>query len=273
VNSFAGILAQTSQAAGGDSPGAAQIHSVWDFVVKGGMMMIPIAAASLLAMTVFVERLISLKRGSIIPAGFLPALRERLKGRGDHVGAALEYCEKDNSPLARVIETGLRRMDEPLDVLERHVQETGERQAFKLRKHLRALSLIAAIAPLMGLLGTIFGMIDAFQTVAASGDALGRTELLAKGIYEAMITTAAGLIVAIPSLIAYHWISARIEGRVAEMDEITCTFIEEFVVKTRAARRNGVRSVSASEVPSAPPGSFGDDASSAGEPASAASAK
>ena len=91
------------------------------------------------------------------------------------------------------------------------------------------LSVIASITPLMGLLGTIFGMIRAFQTVAASGEALGKTEMLAGGIYEAMITTAAGLLVAIPVLICYHWISAKIDTLVMDMDQMTQEFIEEFV--------------------------------------------
>gem|GEM_PF-6921181 len=117
---------------------------------------------------------------------------------------------------------------EPIDLLERHIQEEGEREVIKLRRFLRSLSVIAAIAPLMGLLGTIFGMIKAFQTVATSGEALGKAEMLATGIYEAMITTAAGLLVAIPALIAYHWISSKIEHHVTEIDRVTCDFVEEY---------------------------------------------
>jgi biopolymer transport protein ExbB len=96
------------------------------------------------------------------------------------------------------------------------------------------LQVIGAIAPLLGLLGTIFGMIQAFQTVATSAEALGKTELLAKGIYEAMVTTAAGLLVAIPSVIGYHWISAKIETLVAEMDRICVDLVER--VADRAVR-------------------------------------
>lgn len=95
----------------------------------------------------------------------------------------------------------------------------GDRLDFRLRKFLKLLSVIAGIAPLMGLLGTIFGMIRAFSTVASSAEAMGKTELLAKGIYEAMITTAAGLLVAIPVLIAYHLLSARVDRLMLQMDE------------------------------------------------------
>ncbi|MBU0716937.1 MAG: MotA/TolQ/ExbB proton channel family protein [Planctomycetes bacterium] len=215
-------------ATGAGAPPGAQIQSVWDFVVKGGPMMIPIAICSLVALTVVIERLFSLRRRVVIPTGFLPGLQAALgSGSGDRE-SALAFCRADGSPTARVFATGIRRLGEPIELLEKHVQEAGEREVLKLRKFLRLLSVIAAISPLMGLLGTIFGMIKAFQTVAMSGEALGKAEMLAKGIYEAMITTAAGLLVAIPTLIAYHWISARIESLVVEIDQMSCEFIEEY---------------------------------------------
>jgi len=136
----------------------------------------------------------------------------------------------------------------------------------KLRKYLRVLAVIASIAPLMGLLGTIFGMIQAFQTVAASGSALGRTEMLAMGIYQAMITTAAGLLVAIPVLIAYHWIVAKIERLVMEIDQMTVEFIE-----AHAAGRRRRLAADAPEAASAVP-PVPDEADSPVESASPAEA-
>ena len=103
-----------------------------------------------------------------------------------------------------------------------------------MRKYLRVLSVIAAVTPLLGLLGTIMGMIRAFQTVATSAEALGRTELLAQGIYEAMITTAAGLSVAIPVLIVYHWISGKVERLVADLDLDVTDFVERHVLRRGA---------------------------------------
>ncbi len=212
---------------------AVQVQSVWDFVVKGGPMMIPIGLCSLIAMTVLVERLFSLRRGTVIPGTLVPGLREVLdderRGRDD----AVERCRIDGSPLASVLAAGLRRVDGPLEVMERHVQEAGRREVLKLGRFLRVLSVIAAVSPLMGLLGTIFGMIAAFQTVATSADALGKTEMLAGGIYEAMITTAAGLLVAIPTLICYHWLSARVQGLVMEIDEQTVDFLENLAADDR----------------------------------------
>ena len=165
----------------------------------------------------------------MVPPGFLPGLTKLLDNgttppRAN--GEALEYCQQDGSPIANVFAAGLKKLGESVEQLERYIQEAGQREVLKLRKYLRALSVIASIAPLMGILGTVFGMITAFQTVAVSSEALGKAELLAKGIYEAMITTAAGLMIAIPVLIAYHWLSAKIERLVADMDRMTVDFVE-----------------------------------------------
>jgi biopolymer transport protein ExbB len=220
-----------AQAVDAPSPSSADINSVWDFVIKGGPVMIPIGICSLVALAVMIERLISLRRSHVIPRSFLPGLRSAFESSARN---AMEFCKSRPSAVANVFAAGIRRLGEPVEVVERHVQEAGEREALKLRKNLRVLSVIGSTAPLLGLLGTITGMITAFQTVAASGEALGRTELLAKGIYEAMITTAAGLIVAIPVLICYHWLSAKIENLVMEIDRMTVDFIEQYARPTRA---------------------------------------
>ena len=224
------VLAPAPAAAGVEAAEIAdslQVQSVWDFVIKGGVMMIPIGICSLVAMTVIVERLVSLRRRRVIPDDFLPGLRAVLDGGSGSAGAAIEHCRAHASPVANVFLAGLRRLGGSRELVERHIQEAGRREVIRLRRYLRVLPVIAAVTPLMGLLGTIFGMIRAFQTVATSGEALGKTELLAEGIYEAMITTAAGLIVAIPALICYHWLSAKVQGLVMDIDEMTVDFIED----------------------------------------------
>ncbi len=204
---------------------AAAVQNVWDFVVKGGWMMVPIGLCSVVALTVFAERMISLRRSRIIPPGLNKKVANALDESGDR-RAALKACKADGSPAATVLAAGVKRLGAPAAVVEKHIEDEGARVALRLRKHLRVLQVVAAIAPLMGLLGTIFGMIRAFQTVATSADALGKTELLAEGIYEAMITTAGGLIVAIPVLIGYHIISARIERLVMEIDALAVEFLD-----------------------------------------------
>ena len=223
VNMAAACLSLVAAAGQSDASagGAVKIGSVWDFLVKGGPMMIPIGLCSLAALTVIVERVVSLRRSQVIPPGF----GERLAVTVDR-DRAVAYCRDNPSPIANVLLAGLKHSDAPESVRERRVQEAGEREVYGFRKHLRVLSVVAALAPVMGLLGTVFGMIKAFQTVAISGEALGKTELLAQGIYEALITTAAGLVLAIPVLIAYHWITSKIERLVHEMDRMIVEFFE-----------------------------------------------
>ncbi len=207
----------------------AQVQNIMDFVQKGGIMMIPIGLCSLIALTVIIERLIALRRNSIIPPSFLPGLRKVMADKPGDTASALGYCRQSTSAVATVLAAGIRKIDRRSpEAVEKSIEEAGERAVLKMRKHLRALAVIASVTPLMGLLGTIIGMIMAFQTVAMSGEALGKTEMLAGGIYQAMITTAAGLSVAIPVLISYHWISAKIERLVADIDEMSVDFVDEF---------------------------------------------
>jgi biopolymer transport protein ExbB len=189
------LLAQSGEPAATQStpssPGPVGLMStVWDLTLKGGPVMVPIAICSLVALALVVERLWSLQRAKVMPPAFVAGVRPALS-RGQ--GAALDFCRSHPSPISRVLEAGIRRWDRPLEQVEKHITEAGLRETTLLRTNFRGLVVITAVSPLLGLLGTIFGMITAFRTVAASGDALGRTELLAGGIYEAMVTTAAGL--------------------------------------------------------------------------------
>ena len=208
---------------------ATQVSSVWEFVLKGGVMMIPIGVCSLIMIAVLAERLLVLRRSNIVPPKFMRGLERVLNaesGVNERRRAGLKYCKDNASPIANVCSAGIRKLGAPADVVEKHLAAEGEHQVFRMRKHLRALAVVAAIAPLLGLLGTIMGMIRAFQTVAISGEALGKTELLAGGIYEAMITTAAGLIVALPAIIGHHWVSAKVEHLAAAMDRIAFELVD-----------------------------------------------
>lgn len=227
---------------------AGLVSTVWDLTLKGGPVMIPIAICSLVALALVVERLLSLKREKVMPRAFVTGVRPALS-RGQT--AALEFCRSHPSPIARVLEAGIRRWDRPLEHVEKHITEAGLRETTLLRKNFRGLVVITGVSPLLGLLGTIFGMITAFRTVAASADALGRTELLAGGIYEAMVTTAAGLIVAIPTLLTYHALAAKVDRLVFDMDAACIDLIEAHDGATGAGIRAGA-SIDASTAPTAP---------------------
>lgn len=240
------MLGQAAADAPADVADSVRVQSIWDFVVKGGPMMIPIGVCSLIAVTIIIERLSSLRRRNIIPPDFLAGLKKIAGGGADDREEIVAYCQNNDSPIARIFSAGVKRPGMTVETVEKYVQDAGQREVLKMRRYLRGLSVIASIAPLMGLLGTIFGMIMAFQTVAMSGEALGKAELLAKGIYQAMITTAAGLLVAIPVLVGYHWLSATIEQLVGEMDQMSVEFVEEFIHAPESEKKMGPKLHSAS---------------------------
>lgn len=247
---FGTILAQAE----GASPEA--LGSVFELATRGGIMMIPIAICSLVVVAVVVERSAVLRRAKVVPPGF----REDLDKAGSDAAAALKACEASDSPASRVVRAGLDKLGHVREVVEKHIAAAGENEVYAMRRWLRALTVIAAIAPLLGLTGTIFGMIEAFATVAGSGESLGRAEMLADGIYKAMITTAAGLIVAIPTVVCYHWLAGRVERLTRELDAIAVGFIERFVLEPGGARAKATTN-----------GSMVGDAGKKPEPAKASS--
>ncbi len=204
--------------------------SVFELATKGGLMMIPIVLCSLVAVAVVLERLAVLRLPRVVPPEFEKNLHAAMESSGP--AEARSVCTKYASPASRILAAGLDKLGHAREVVEKHLTAQGEHELYLLRKRLRALTVIAAIAPLLGLTGTIFGMIRAFQTIAMSGQSLGKAELLAGGIYEAMITTAAGLLVAIPTIIFYHWLTSRVDTIARELDRVAIDFVERYVLES-----------------------------------------
>jgi len=220
------ILAQTTQ------PAPATQMTFLQLLWKGGIFMIPIALCSLAAVALILERMIALRRKLIIPPGFLDGLAK--VGLADRQ-AAMEYCRRSKAPVGRVIAVGLRKLPHGEEAVEQAIEDAGANEVAKLRKNLRALYSIATISPLLGLLGTVWGMIQSFQVASAKG--LGKAELLAGGIYEALVTTLAGLMVAIPVLVFYYHFLSRIDRIVSEMNDVSERFLEEHVSPVAATRK------------------------------------
>lgn len=208
--------------------------SVWEFALKGGIMMIPLALCSLIVLAVTAERVITLRRRAIVPPKFYPELKRILESKPVDTAEAIQFAESKSTPVARMLAPAVKRLGKSAALVREKVVEAGEHEVALLRRRSRLLSVIAAVAPLMGLTGTIFGMIKAFQTVASSGEALGKTEMLATGIYEAMITTAAGLLVAIPALIFYNWVMARVDRAAHDLSVIGADFVETIAMPAAA---------------------------------------
>lgn len=188
---------------------------MWELIQKGGITMYPIILLSVIALAVFLERLISLRKEKYVPVAFYEQLVSLLKKR--NINEAVEVCKANKSALARISETIITNTDLPLSRLLEVAEESGRSEASKLDKFLPSLQTIVAIAPLLGLLGTVLGMIKIFDVIALQGT--GNAEALSSGIAEALLTTAAGLVVAIPAQIFYFIAKARADAIGAALEK------------------------------------------------------
>lgn len=179
--------------------------------------LLPFVIASIIAMWFIIERLVILRTSRVIPRHFVSRFLKLLKDGKLNSRSALKLCEENPSPIASVFAHGIRKWGKPSVEVEQAIIDGGERQLSLLRKHLRVINGVATVAPLMGLLGTVIGMILAFNQIANSS-AMGKAEELAGGIALALLTTAFGLGIAIPSLIMYMYLAGRVDGLVMEMD-------------------------------------------------------
>lgn len=198
-------------------------ETMFTLIKKGGPVMIPLGIASVLALAIGLERFISLRREKILPEGFLQGLGEAWDS--DPSGEAAErFCDESQGAAGHVFKAGIQWRDAGYQAVGKAIEDAGIREADKMKRSLRGLSVIAAVCPLLGLLGTVYGMIDAFQRTSSSGGA-AKTADLATGIYEALVTTATGLTIAIPVMLLYQYLSARVDGLVDYIDEVGTEFI------------------------------------------------
>ena len=212
---------------GSEEPTQTPRMSMFELLLKGRWFMVPIGLCSLMGLAIIIERLIALRRSAVIPPRFMEGLKAVFRHTSEDRAAGLEYCRAQNRPIARVAAAGISKLHRDPQTVERAIEDAGANEVVKLRRNLRMLYGVAAVAPMLGLLGTVWGMIEAFQVASVKG--LGRAELLATGIYEALVTTFAGLIVAIPVLIFYYYFTGKIEQLVSEMNDVSVEFVEHYV--------------------------------------------
>lgn len=226
---LAAALAQAPAGALPPAGDAGETMTLIELLNKGGPLMYPLYLCSILMVAFGIERAISLRRARILPPATVTRLRElsRTGGSAINPAALRAELEAEDSPIARIVVTGLQKAGRTVPEIEKAIEDAGAREMALMRRNCRVLSVVASISPLLGLLGTVFGMISAFMTVAAHEQALGRTEMLAGGIYQALITTAVGLSVAIPALVLYHVFIEKVERMVTEMDDLTRDLVEQ----------------------------------------------
>lgn len=197
--------------------------SVLDLALEGGFMMVPIVILSIIAIYLFFERLMIINKANQSPELFMNRVKESVL-RGDINGAKM-LCAQQDSPVARMIQKGLSRIGSPLKNIEASIENVGKLEIFKLEKNLSAIATIAGAAPMMGFLGTVIGMVQAFMAIAQEEGSVS-PKLLSSGIYTAMITTVAGLIVGIIAYLAYNFLVTRVQKVIHKMEYTSIEFID-----------------------------------------------
>jgi biopolymer transport protein ExbB len=188
-------------------------------IAQGGWLMLPLAVCSLIVLALSMERMVALRRSRVIPRPFVRRFTECVEDGQLSYEEATDICKEFDCPVSEVFRAALRRWGRPMLEIEQAVVDAGDRVADRLRRFLRVFHAISNVAPLIGLLGTVFGMIEAFDMIS-SQDSIGRPEALAGGISTALMTTAGGLCVAIPAYLAYMYFSSKSDRYLGEIDKL-----------------------------------------------------
>jgi biopolymer transport protein ExbB len=191
------------------------MKNIMNFLAKGGITMIPLFLCSIAALAVAIEKAISLRRRKVIVPEVVSVL-ENIKGTNDF-GLAVSICEKHHGPFANVIRLSLENYRLPREELKEALLDQGRQEVHRLERGLGVLETVAGIAPMLGLLGTVLGILKVFQIISVMG--VGQAAALAGGISEALITTIAGLFIGIPALVAYNYFANRAETLVLEIEK------------------------------------------------------
>lgn len=212
------------------------LDNMWLVTVfnKGGLVMWPILGCSILALAISLERAVRLRHDKIINRQFIDYI-DALAEQGDFE-KALELCKSyDKLAMSRVVNSGIRRAQYGILEMERAIEMTGAHEATLLQANLRGLGVLGNLTPMLGLLGTVIGMIKAFNVISEMGT--GNPNLVAAGISEALITTAAGLIVGIPTLAMYHYFKGKVDKFIYEMEEVSLRLVENIQNSVNRAKR------------------------------------
>jgi biopolymer transport protein ExbB len=220
------VTAQEVGTAAATQPASPPGISAFELFVKGGFFMYPLALCSVVSLTIIIERFFALRRRNVIPRGFMAGLRKVFRDVREDRDAGIEYCRRSDTPIARMVLAGIKRMPRGIQAAEKAIEDAGGNEALKLRRNMRFLYALGSVATLLGLIGTISGMIKAFRVAATSG--VGRVDQLSTGIYEAMVNTFGGLAVAIVVTIFYYFFVGRIERLISEMNDALAEFSDEY---------------------------------------------
>jgi biopolymer transport protein ExbB len=201
---------------------APKTQNLWNTLVSGGVIMIPLAILFVGALYFFFERLIAIKRASKIDDNFMRIIRDHIVS--GNVAAARSFSKNNENPVARIIDKGIQRIGKPIDAIEKSMDNVGALELYKMEKNLSIISIVARIAPLFGFLGTIIGMLALFKGIAASTEYTPNT--IADGIYIKMITSATGLIIGILAYIGHSYLAGLITRVENKMEIASAEFVD-----------------------------------------------
>lgn len=193
-----------------------------EFLARGGVLMIPLGICSVVSLAIIIERALNLRAARILPPDVIQ--QARLLLAENQVGEAVILCRRQPSAIGRILLAAISNYDKEKEELKAIVEDAGRQEVPTLDRYLGVLGTIAAISPLLGITGTVFGMIRVFATISEKG--VAHPSQLAGGIYEALITTAAGLVIAIPTLIFYNYFTARSDRLVLELEKQAYRVVE-----------------------------------------------
>ncbi|MBQ2243717.1 MAG: MotA/TolQ/ExbB proton channel family protein [Bacteroidales bacterium] len=197
--------------------------SLWNMAVKGGWLMLVLLVLSIAAIYIFGQKWWAIRKAANIDKNFMNEIRNLIhEGK---ITAAIELCKNNNSPIARLVEKGIERIGRPLSDIQAAVENTGNVEVAKLEKNLPILATISGGAPMIGFLGTVAGMIQAFFNMSQAGNNIDIT-LLSGGIYTAMVTTVGGLFVGIIAYFGYNYLTSKISDLVFMMESTTIEFMD-----------------------------------------------
>lgn len=220
---------------------AAPKKSMLAAIHDGGPLMYPIVLCSVALLVFVFERLVSLRRGRVIPRPFVKRFLEQLREGQLDREKAIKLCDANGSPVAQVFAAAAKKWGRTSVEVEQAILDAGERVNNQLRRYLRLINGISQVAPLLGLLGTVIGMIISFNGITSSADSVGQKELLAGGIAQALISTAGGMFVAIPAMTAYLYFVGRVDQLIIEIDALGQQIVElisaDALAESRAAKR------------------------------------
>jgi biopolymer transport protein ExbB len=204
-----------------DASASVEKISLFNLLVQGGALMIPLLLCSLVLVYVFVERFLAIRKAAVVDPSFMGRIKDQVEN--GNFAAATATCKNAGTPTARVIEKGISRIGQPLEYVEKSMENAGRLELYRLEKNLTVLTAIAGIAPIFGFLGTIIGMIIVFFNVQHQGFSI---ETIAGGIYTKMVTSGSGLLIGLLAYVAYSYLNTQIGKQINRIEMASLEFLD-----------------------------------------------